>query len=321
MSSWIYAILFGLVLLTVFFVLKHRLAANESFLSEGALLGSPVMWWIVDDETNSRNWWDFGARNSHLPNRGYLELALECARRTQGSQFAIQPLLGRQAVSDVLKNAGAKIPDKIESVPVSIWRQWAVANLCAVKGGLAVCGDCTLFIGPALYPSVSSTAAAVFGIYSDEPRALPGSDTAPSPWMGWATQAHHPGWDVAASAWNKIIGAGPTAWTAADARRENLNIWNFQKVKGVSHLQALEGGRNADGYEKTLEDLFAREAEPADPNTRISPGTVYVPMDGDKLVRMSRYSWFVRMSKSQILESKFVWADFAHKVLIGPANL
>ncbi len=301
----------------VILAIALRKAKQESFSGEETLFGKQVMWWFVDNETNSRNWWDFGARNSHLPNRGYLELALECAQRTQGAQFSIRPLLGRQAVSEVLREAGVKIPDGIDSVPVGLWRQWVIANLCAAKGGLAVCGDCTLFIGPAIAPSLTSVSAAAFGIYPDDPRAVPGSETAPAPWMGWSGLPHHSSWDIAAEAWTRILGAGPTSWSAAEARRENLNIWNFQKLKGIQVLQSIEAGRNSDGSERTLEDLFGREAGSGSP---IPAGAVYVPMDSDKLVRMYKYAWFVRMSKQQILESKFVWADLAHQVMIRAPN-
>jgi predicted metal-binding protein len=36
-------------------------------------------------------------------------------------------------------------------------------------------------------------------------------------------------------------------------------------------------------------------------------------MDGDALIRDYRYAWFVRMSRDQILDSHFVWADLAKK--------
>ena len=46
-------------------------------IESGLLTTRPTLWWFVDDETNGRHWWDFGARNSREPNRGYLQVALE----------------------------------------------------------------------------------------------------------------------------------------------------------------------------------------------------------------------------------------------------
>ncbi len=271
----------------------------------------PTLWWIVDDETNSRHWWDFGARNSHEPNKGYLKVALRSVQKTQGS-FNIQPLLGRRAVSDLLRGSGVSVPEKVESAPISVWRQWAISNILARKGGLAMMGDSVLCVGPSFSGVLKNTKACTFGIYPGEASSLPGSEmVGPSPWVSWSATPNHPGWMYAAEQWNRILNAGPTAWTAAEARRENLLIWNKQKEMGVDLLAEPEGSRNPDGSERTLEDLFGREAQPVDPKTILLPNTIYVPFDGDTLVRTYRYAWFVRMSEKQIEESQFVWAHLA----------
>jgi hypothetical protein len=274
----------------------------------------PTLWWFVDDETNARNWWDFGARNSKLPNRGYLQVALESLMATQTFDFDIHVLLGREAVSDVLRAGGAMVPAGIQQLPVALWRQWAVANLLAEKGGLAMVGDSTLCVGPSFGPLVKGAEAAVFGISSDISRAVPGdSDVPPAPWVGWAARPHTAVWDIAASHWTRLVAAGPTGWSAAEARRMYGEVWAVQKRQGVVHFQAADGGRRNDGIERTLEDLFMKVAVPADPKIVLSPAVVYVPADGDALIRDRRYAWFVRMSKAQILASDFVWADLAKK--------
>jgi hypothetical protein len=301
-------------IITILVYLKFRTRSSESFAN--AVLGKPHLWWIVDSEVNSRHWWDFGARNSPTPNKGYLKVALQCLEKTQ-SDFTIHVLLGRKAVREVLESSGVRMPENVDSMPIAIWRQWAIANLLATKGGLAMMGDSTLCIGPSFYPHVSSIDAATFGIYPNEASALPGSEhVGPAPWVGWAKQSAHPGWMYAAEKWNAIAAAGPTAWTAADARRENLMIWNEQAQKGVRVLQEVEASRNPDGSERTLEDLFERDSKPQDPKTIIAPDTVYIAFDGDALARMYRYAWFIRMSSDQILESSFIWATLAKSVLI-----
>lgn len=305
------------ILATIILFVKSRIhPGTESFGTE--LIGKPDLWWIVDSETNSRNWWDFGARNSSTPNKGYLKVALNCVLKTQSSDFTVHVLLGRKAVTQILSENGMTCSENSESMPVAVWSQWAIANILALKGGLVMMGDSTLCIGPSFGQYTLCVDAAACGIYSNEASALPGSEmVGPAPWVGWASRPFHPGWKYAAEKWNRIMNTGPTAWTAADARRENLFIWNVQKTMNVSLLQNLEGGRNPDGSERTLEDLFARVSKPEDPKTLILPGTVYVPYDGDALVRMYRYSWFVQMSEQQIIESDFVWAGLAKKVLFG----
>jgi hypothetical protein len=275
----------------------------------------PSLWWFVEDGANSRAWWDFGARNSHKPNRGYVQVALESLYATQAFDFNIYVLLGRKAVSDAIREAGEKVPEGVASMPVAMWRQWALSNLLAAKGGLVMAGDSTLCVGPTFTPVISNLEAAAFGIAADEPRAVPGTSESvlPAPWVGWAAKPHTPAWDVAAAYWTRLASAGPTSWSAAEARGALGEVWEIQKAKGITHLQVQDGGRRSNGYELTLEDLLMKKAIPLDPKITLPAETIYVPMDGDKLVREYRYAWFVRMSKDQILGSNFVWAFLAKK--------
>jgi hypothetical protein len=272
----------------------------------------PTLWWFVDDETNGRHWWDFGARNSKQPNRGYLQVALEALYATQAIDFNIQPLIGREAVRLAILGAGGNVPAEVAQMPATLWRQWALANLLAYKGGLAVVGDSTLCVGPTFTPVISNKRAAVFGVTADEPRVAPGSvggTVAPAPWVGWAAGAHTRCWDLAADVWNRLAEAGPTSWSAAEARRIGAKVWELQRAAGIDTVPEVEGGRWPDGTERTLEDFLMRTDDPALP-----AGVVYVPMDGDRIVRDHRYGWFARMSRAQILESPFVWATLARNV-------
>ncbi len=280
----------------------------------GLLTLKPTLWWFVDDEVNARSWWDFGARNSREPNRGYLQVALQAAQATQAFDFTVVPLVGRAAVAQVIKEAGENVPPYLDQLPAKLWRQWAVANLAATKGGLVMVGDSTLCVGPSFGPLVKDADCAVFGISADEPRAVPGMTALPpAPWVAWAKRPHTPCWDIAASTWNRLVAAGPTAWSAAEARRIAEKIWATQRLKNPAHFQDAEGSRKADGTELTPEDFLQKQTNPVDPKTTLSPATFYITMDGDALVRDYRYGWFARMSREQILASNFYWATLAKK--------
>jgi hypothetical protein len=304
----VFLILVGLVASRLF---KTKEGFQTVSTSPGILSLKPKLWWIVEDETNARSWWDFGARNSRKPNRGYLEVALEAAIATQAFDFEIVPLMGRSAVKQLIMESGEPIAAYIDQLPAKLWRQWALANVLATKGGLVMIGDSTLCIGPSFGPLVKGVDAAVFGVTTEEPRALPGALVPPANWVGWATRPHHPVWDVAATVLNRVANAGPTAWSAAEARRIGEHIWSTQKTKEPAIFQAAEGSRKADGTQLTAEDFLGKQVNPLDPKIALGPGVVYVPMDGDALVREYRYSWFTRMSKEQILESNFYWAFLA----------
>lgn len=279
----------------------------------------PNLWWFVDDEINARNWWDFGARNSKQPNRGYLQIALDVVKKTQGVDFSIHPLIGRDQVTAVLRAAGAKVPKEVNALPATLWRQWAIANLAAYKGGLVMVGDSTLCVGPSFGPVTKNYSAAVFGIFPEEIRAnaydVPGSVQPPAPWVAWANGPNQTAWMTAASEWTRLVGAGPTGWTAAEIRKKSLSIWTLQVVKDISHIPEADGGRRLDGYERNLEDLLGRVTDSEDEIQTLPSSVLYVPMDGDRLVRSAEYAWFVRMSPQQILESPFAWATIAKKAL------
>jgi hypothetical protein len=298
---------YGFALLVVLFVAciagyyKYR---TELFEPQPLGFQTPILWWVLDSDTNSRKWWDFGARNSHEDNRGYVQLAQDCAEATQGSSFRIRVLRGREEVANHL----AEVPEGYYQLPTAIWRDYVMSQLLATKGGLVVMGDSVLFVGP-LAPSLVGVSEAVFGISANEPLSVPGSPVSPSTWMGWAAQAGTPAWTAAASIWDALVRAGPTAWTAAEARRLSMKVAQLQGEKGITHISAVEGSRKLDGSERTFADLLGSQADPADPNLVMAPGTVYVPMDGDRLLRSAEYGWFVRMSPQQILDSTFVWAS------------
>ncbi len=308
-----------ILLIGVFaYMAYHMMGGTEGFqVSPGLLTLRPTLWWFVDDETNARSWWDFGARNSRLPNRGYLQVALQAARVTQGADFDVVPLLGRAAVSRVLMDAGATVPPHLDQLPATIWRQWALANLLAAKGGLVMVGDSTLCVGPSFGGLTRQANCAMFGITPEEPRAIPAAVVPPASWVGWAATPHCPVWDFAASTWTRVVAAGPTSWSAAEARKLGEKIWATQKLKTPAVFQMAEGSRKADGTQLTAEDFLQKAVNPLDPKTILDTETVYVPMDGDALVRDYRYSWFVRLSAEQILASNFYWAVLAKKYLVA----
>jgi hypothetical protein len=310
--------LLGILLLVVIKLLQTK----EGFVSltkeitknatRGMLETRPTLWWFVDDEINSRSWLDFGARNTREPNRGYLQVALDSVKATQEKDFRIEVLLGREEVSKVIREAGEPVPAGIQRLPATLWRNWAFTTLLSVKGGLVMVGDSTLCIRP-FAPSISQADVAVFGMSNDTTYAVPGSNVAPSMWVGWAVKPHRPVWDVAATAYSQLVEAGPTAWNAAEARRFHEKVWVMQQTKGPLVLADADGSRRADGKERTLEDYLGKQAKPVDAKIVFSKNTLFVSMDGDRLIREYRFAWFPRMSKQQILESGFVWAELAKR--------
>ena len=303
-----YAVATGLLALVVILAaMRRKVLPEENFIS--FVHKKPTLWWFCDSEVNARLPWDFGAPNRNAPNRGYLSVALKKVYDTQGVDFDIQPLVGRDSVLAALPNA----PAEAKQLPVAAWRQFVITNLLATYGGLVMDGDSTLCIGPSMYPSLIGNTAAAFGVNPDEPVVSPATAIAPgpSPYAGWSQEAGHPAWIYAANEWNRLVARGPTAWSAAVARRMNLEVFEVQATKGLKVLRTPEGGRLANGKVRTLEDYFGRVSAPADPKSALLPGTVYVSYDGDDLSRRYEYNWFLKLSPDQIKESDLVWAQLA----------
>jgi hypothetical protein len=296
--------------------------------------GRQRLTWFCDTEDNARYWFDFGARKSKEVNRGYLQVSLDALQATQSRDFAIQTLIGRDAIVAFIgetmgetvgetmgktmgKTMGETIPGETianaAQLPPALFRLWAVANLCAKRGGLVMDGASTLCVGPAFADSLGGVEAATFGVDPDEPVANPtrAETPAPAPYVGYAQSAGHPGWVHTASVLNAVVAAGPTSWSAALARRIASELYPQQLARGLTCIREVDGGRLPNGQARQLEDLLGRVGTPPDPNTALTPGTVYVPFDGDALVRRFEFAWFPRMSAEQIKESDLVWASYA----------
>ena len=277
----------------------------ENFIS----YKKPTLWWFVDSEPNARNWWDFGARTSEEPNRGYLAIALEAVRRTQSQDFAIVPLIGRDATLRMLTNP----PSSAKQLPPALWRSFVMSSLLNQQGGLVMDGNSTLCVGPSLYPHVKDVEAAAFGVHPAEPVANPDLAVAPgpAPYVAWAAKSHHPAWAAAAHTWTTLVEAGPQAWSSAVARRTELKVWEIQKTQGLQTIRGIDGTRLQSGLPRQLEDLVGRVSVPPDPKIALSPETVFVSYDGDDLARRFELNWFLRLSPDQIKSSDLVWAQYA----------
>ena len=290
---------------------KRKLIVQDNFVDMPLSgLRKPALYWFVDSETNSRHWWDFGARNSTLPNRGYLQVSLDVLKRTQGEDFNIVPLIGRDAVFVLLtdKNPNAK------KLPPALWRRWVIANLCAKHGGLVMDANSTLCLGPSFYPSIANVDSAMFGTHPDEPRVSTVTATAPgpAPYVGWAKVPNNAGWEYAAKQMNDLVDRGPQAWTAAVARRQELAVWEQQRMLGAKILRGADGGRLPDGRPRELEDLFGRLSDDDNnPKSAVLPEAIFVSWDGDQLVRRFEFNWFCALSANDVRNTDTLWTKMA----------
>lgn len=305
----------AILALAVFVTVSLRRAGPPDLVEMSGMRtgGRQRLTWFCDTEVNARQWFDFGARNSKDVNRGYLQVSLDALQATQSRDFAIETLVGRDAIIAAIGGTRPVSDTNAAQLPPALFRLWAVANLCAKRGGLVMDGASTLCVGPAFADTLGGVEAATFGVDPDEPVANPtrAETPAPAPYVGYARSAGHPGWVHTAAVLNAVVEAGPTSWSAALARRISSELYPQQLARGLTCIREVDGGRLPNGQARQLEDLLGRVGTPPDPNTALTPGTVYVPFDGDALVRRFEFAWFPRMSAEQIKESNLVWASYA----------
>lgn len=254
----------------------------------------PTLWFLVDD---------------YAVNADYVKIALQSAKNSQGSDFNVEPIVGRDALLAIIQNPQ---PDA-KHLPPNLWRLYATAALLESKGGLVMDGASTLCVGPRIYPSLEGHSVALFGTSPAEAIVSPATAVAPgpAPYAAWASRSGLSAWTRAASMYRDLVQRGPQAWSAAEARHIDLEVWEIQKQSGATILRGLDGGRKANGQVRQLEDLFGRVSEPADPKTALIQGNAFVSYNGDDLARRHEYNWFLRLSVKQIKESDLVWAKLA----------
>lgn len=269
------------------------------------------LFWFVDSEKNARNWNDFGSRTNNAPNRGYLAIAFEALKRTQGDDFEIIPLIGRSEVLQYIPNA----PKQAIDLPPAIWRSFVISQLCSTHGGLVIDGNSVLTVGQRLYPLVSMHRATMFGTDPDEPVVSPTTAIAPGPcpYLGWASAPNTPSWLFVANEWTKLVDAGPQTWSSAIARRMGRALWEGQVARGAVVIRQGDGSRFPNGTLRQLEDYFGRLDDATDPKLILSPDTAYITYNGDDLSRKFEWNWVLRLSVDQLKSSNLLWMHYATK--------
>lgn len=265
--------------------------------------GKRNLWFVVDDfGVNSRRWTDFGSRSSKDINIGLLKITKTRCAITQGGDFTINEVYGRQALAQVIREHNGFVPDYHLQIPHYLWAAWARASLLAYAGGLYLDGF-SLCLGPSFASVVDSADNIVFGLDRD-PLTV-------NPYAGWAKVKGSTVWLTYVDALIQFIAKGPLSWDSGKARNQ-IASWNASILTNAKVLLDPEWSRLPDGRVIEVEDLIDRslggEFQPG-------PNAIYVPINSERLERAVSYNWFLRMSGEQILDpdSNFLWAQLAQK--------
>ena len=279
---------------------------DSGFLSSG----KTPLWWVVDNsQVNGRQWLDFGNRSTRQPNEPYLALCLERAKAVLSDQFDLQVLVGRDAVYRVL-GSSEDFCAKQRSIPPALWLAWCRATLLSRFGGLWM--DGSVLVLPAassekIKARLEGKPVLMFGTDAEENLASGAAAAGAS--AGWSAVAHHPMWSGLERDLTALIDQGPPSWSSVEARRGLRTLWE-KHCSGMTAVdREVEVGRDPYGRRLELETLLGA-TELGFPLEKEGMWVI-LPDGRDGLERASPWLWFTRLSREQILESKFVWAKLA----------
>ena len=314
----LFSLIFAIVLIVgIVLVNKYEPFANKP--KPSVLDNRPVLWFVTDDQPNTRKWADFSTRNSKQNNRGYSELSLKATKQTQGKDFQVVHLNGRDKVIEIIKSYGKIVPENVQQLPVQLWRAYVRSALLANAGGLYVDGDSVLFIGPAIKPFIKDLPNALFGINPDEPIASTNAENensyGPSPFIGYAQSPNQSVWKSAQSFWLDQFKKGPSSYSALVASRADQKSMEEMRKEGIQVIRQAEGNRKKDNTYLNLYDLFARVPSNPDKSVEINSTAAYVSFDSDLLERSAQLSFILKLSPTQLDESDFLFVRLVKKAL------
>lgn len=313
--TWILAVAIVVLALGAFWGVRNQI---NGMIGVGGGIGGigtrPVVWWYVDDgQVNSREWMDWGARSTQEPNEPYLKICLARARDRWGTEFQVEPVIGRPAALKRLEAAGVKVPEGMINTPPYLWMNWCRASFLSSLGGLWLDGSVLpVGSGTELRGRLSGVDALTFGTDADEGLGAPtGSVAAAGLSAGWAAVPGHPVWTALAADLSALVGEGAPSWGAPEARRSLRTLWD-RHFSGVVRVdREAEVSRDRYGVRLELDTLLGQTDWPNGSKER----GLWVPFpEGrDGLERASPWLWFTRLSVEQIRESGFLWAQWANQ--------
>lgn len=309
---WIWIVGAVVLVLGTAWGVRNQVAGMLTVAGASGVGGKPTIWWHVDDsQVNSRQWLDWFARSTREPNEPYLKICQARAIDLWGSEFTIEPIIGRLAAIQRLESAGSIVPDGADRCPPALWMAWCRAAFLRTFGGLWMDGSVLpIASGVSLRQRLITDNALTFGADAAEGLSAPdGSQAMAGASAGWAAQADHPVWRGLETDLSMLIAVGDQSWGAVSARQGLRTLWD-KHCSGVVRVDR-KAEVSRDRYGRRLElDTLLGETDWPDGSTEDG---LWVPLpDGrDGLERASPWLWFTRMSVEQILEAPFVWARWA----------
>lgn len=259
---------------------------------------NPSLWIFYNDsDVNSRQWYDFGARSSHVINIPLLNLTYDTIAKQNGKDYRIELLGGLTGVAERLGGWEA-MPATMRNPRGQITQpeeDWIRTAILAKFGGLWV-SPSVVCLKP--FGKLPEDTIVAFG--QDE-TPMYGSSVIPGFRCLWVPVANHPmmvEWEKRCRA--RLEGQTGGRQVRGDAKSDWSELAQGAKVE---IRQREELGRDSRINKKLeLEDLLAAGTGGRLPFA-VPESAIYVPIPYKDLLDRRFFGWILRSSEEQILES------------------
>jgi hypothetical protein len=285
--------------------IKRGVEINSDTIKIG--LTYPKIWlYYNDSEVNSREWADFGARESRALNIPILNLFYQTIVKANpdykveviNGLTGVKELLGENALPTNLRRFGASVNVAEEdwirtAVLAKFGGLWLSPSVIALKGFGPLPTDKIVALGVDDVPMYASSCPGF--------RAL------------WVPEPSHPlmvKWEqIIKNRLNTQLGG---LQVRGDAKSDWMNMFNGNP--GVSMMSKVELGRNIKTFKKLeLEDIFATNV--GTPRFEIPSCAVYLVVPFNDLMDRRQFGWVLKSSEEEILESELVISAILRKSL------
>jgi hypothetical protein len=264
-------------------------------------MNRPVLWIFYNDsEVNSRQWYDFGARSSHVINIPLLNLLYETIVKENKDKYRVEVIGGLPGVASLM-GGWEKLPYTLQNPKASITvpeEDWIRTAVLQKYGGLWVSPSVLCVKG---FGDLPKDRVVAFGQDSTPMygSAVPGFRClwAPRPNIQMMTD-----WEQRCR--SRLEGQLGGRQFRGDAKSDWVELCRGGAATEVRVLE--EQARDAKTNKNIeLEDLLAAGTGGNIPFA-ISQKAVYIPIPYQDLLDRRHYGWILRLSEKQIMESDLV---------------
>ena len=255
----------------------------------------PILWVHSKNEINSRNWLSFSSRNSKEVNQGYIEMCINTITKHCSKSFKIC-LINDESFSRLLPNWGIELNKLAEPIKSSV-RQLAFTKLLHKYGGLCIPNSTIMLKDPKPLMDVFLMDKDFFAV-----ETLSRNKSADT--LKFVPSANIMGARQNSETLDTLIQYSQIQISTDNTDEKNflgnfnIKLFDMYKKNEINVINAKQFGmKDRDNNEILIEDLLSSSP------IRLVSDCYCIVIPKDELLKRTKFNWFVRLNKSQIIES------------------